>query len=71
MPVDKPYITLSGTQAKDTIITWDDGDDIHDSATVSVFASNFVGRYLTFEVSVFPSLNKYFQFFIHKFLRFK
>ncbi|CAO2813460.1 unnamed protein product [Amaranthus hypochondriacus] len=49
VPVDKPYITLSGTQAKDTIITSDDGDDIHNSATVSVFASNFVGRYLTFE----------------------
>ncbi|XP_021731575.1 putative pectinesterase 11 [Chenopodium quinoa] len=49
VPADKPYITLSGKQAKDTIITWADGDHIYDSPTVSVLASNFVGRYLTFE----------------------
>uniref|UniRef100_A0A803LDP9 pectinesterase n=1 Tax=Chenopodium quinoa TaxID=63459 RepID=A0A803LDP9_CHEQI len=41
VPADKPYITLSGKQAKDTIITWADGDHIYDSPTVSVLASNF------------------------------
>ncbi|KMT00424.1 hypothetical protein BVRB_9g217270 [Beta vulgaris subsp. vulgaris] len=49
VPATKPYITLSGNRANDTIITWDAGGHIYDSATVSVFASNFVGRYLTFE----------------------
>ncbi|XP_021864240.1 putative pectinesterase 11 [Spinacia oleracea] len=49
VPADKPYITLSGNQANDTIITWNDGDHIYDNPTVSVLASNFVGRYLTFE----------------------
>ncbi|XP_074278848.1 putative pectinesterase 11 [Silene latifolia] len=49
VPADKPYITLSGTQATDTIITWNDGESIYESPTVSILASDFVGRYLTFE----------------------
>ena len=52
MPADKPYITLSGTQASDTIITWNDGKEIYDSPTLSVLASDFVGRYLTIEASI-------------------
>ncbi|KAK9677853.1 hypothetical protein RND81_11G171500 [Saponaria officinalis] len=51
VPANKPYITLSGTQAIDTIITWNDGDNIYDSPTVSILASDFVGRYLTIENS--------------------
>ncbi|GAB4837896.1 Putative pectinesterase 11 [Ancistrocladus abbreviatus] len=49
VPVDKPYITLSGTQAYNTRIAWDDFGGIFDSPTLSVFASDFVGRYLTIE----------------------
>lgn len=49
IPVDKPFITLSGTQAGNTIITWDDGGEIFSSPTVSVLASDFVGRFLTIQ----------------------
>ncbi|KAL9245002.1 hypothetical protein vseg_018712 [Gypsophila vaccaria] len=49
VPANKPYITLSGTQATNTIITWNDGDNIYDSPTVSILAAEFVGRYLTIE----------------------
>lgn len=51
VPADKPFITLSGTEAKDTIITWNDGgNDLSKSPTVNILASDFVGRYLTFQV---------------------
>ncbi|KAI3877992.1 hypothetical protein MKW92_003972 [Papaver armeniacum] len=50
VPADKPFITLSGMEADTTIITWDDGGDIYQSPTFTVFASNFVGRYLTIQV---------------------
>ncbi|CAH1434954.1 unnamed protein product [Lactuca virosa] len=46
---DKPFITLSGTDANNTIITWNDGGDIFDSPTVSVMASDFIARYLTIQ----------------------
>ncbi|XP_010526612.1 PREDICTED: putative pectinesterase 11 [Tarenaya hassleriana] len=46
---DKPYITLSGTQASNTILTWNDGQDILASPTLTVFASDFVCRFLTIQ----------------------
>ncbi|KAF2290093.1 hypothetical protein GH714_002085 [Hevea brasiliensis] len=49
VPADKPFITLSGTQPSKTIITWSDGGDIFQSPTLSVLASDFVGRYLTIQ----------------------
>ncbi|KAL8166063.1 hypothetical protein V2J09_007562 [Rumex salicifolius] len=51
VPVDKPFITLAGRDANGTVIKWGDNGDIHLSPTVTVFASNFVARYLTFENS--------------------
>lgn len=50
VPADKPFITVSGTKANDTIITWNDGGDIFESPTFSVLASDFIGRYLTIQV---------------------
>jgi pectinesterase len=50
VPADKPFITLSGTQASNTIITWGDTGEIIESGTLSVFASDFVGRFLTIQV---------------------
>ncbi|XP_047322389.1 putative pectinesterase 11 [Impatiens glandulifera] len=47
VPADKPFITLSGTLASNTIITWNEGGNILESATVTVLASDFVCRYLT------------------------
>ncbi|KAG6653294.1 hypothetical protein I3843_05G058500 [Carya illinoinensis] len=49
VPADKPFITLSGTMASNTIITWGDTGKIHDSATLSILASDFVGRYLVIQ----------------------
>ncbi|KAG8655993.1 putative pectinesterase 11 [Manihot esculenta] len=49
VPADKPFITLSGTEASKTIITWSDGGNIFESPTLSVLASDFVGRYLTIQ----------------------
>ncbi|XP_062177225.1 putative pectinesterase 11 [Alnus glutinosa] len=49
VPADKPFITLSGTKTSNTIITWGDTGEIIDSATLSVFASDFVGRFLTIQ----------------------
>ncbi|KAK1326253.1 putative pectinesterase 11 [Acorus calamus] len=48
VPVDKPFITLSGLKANSTIITSSGGGTIW-YATVSILASNFVGRYLTIQ----------------------
>lgn len=50
VPADKPFITLSGTHAKSTIITWNEGWNTMESPTVSVLASDFVGRHLTIQV---------------------
>ncbi|KAI3903171.1 hypothetical protein MKW98_031825 [Papaver atlanticum] len=55
VPADRPFITLSGMEADTTIITWDDGGDIYQSPTFTVFASNFVGRYLTIQNTFGPS----------------
>ncbi|GAB2291270.1 Putative pectinesterase 11 [Dionaea muscipula] len=49
VPADKPYITLSGTKAANTIITWDAAGDILDSPTLTILSSDFVGRYLTIQ----------------------
>lgn len=51
VPENKPLITLSGRNANTTVITWNDGGDIFKSPTLTVFASDFVGRYLTIQVS--------------------
>lgn len=50
VPVDKPFITLSGTNTTGTIITWNDSGDIFQSPTFTVLASDFVGRFLTIQV---------------------
>ncbi|XVE66978.1 hypothetical protein DITRI_Ditri08aG0123300 [Diplodiscus trichospermus] len=49
VPADKPFITLSGTQASNTILTWNESGEIFDSATLTVLASDFVGRSLTIQ----------------------
>ncbi|PON86013.1 Pectinesterase, Tyr active site [Trema orientale] len=49
VPSDKPFITLSGTKSSDTVITWNDSGEIFDSPTLSVLASDFVGRFLTIQ----------------------
>ncbi|XP_074362738.1 putative pectinesterase 11 [Apium graveolens] len=49
VPVDKPYITLSGTKASNTIITRSEAGEIYDSPTLSILAADFVGRYLTIQ----------------------
>ncbi|KAF8022811.1 hypothetical protein BT93_F0353 [Corymbia citriodora subsp. variegata] len=49
VPADKPFVTLSGRSASNTIITGDDSGDIFGSPTVSILASDFVGRYLTIQ----------------------
>ncbi|KAK3424819.1 hypothetical protein EUGRSUZ_F01581 [Eucalyptus grandis] len=49
VPADKPFITLSGKKASSTIVTGDDSGDIFGSPTISVLASDFVGRYLTIQ----------------------
>ncbi|GAB4849159.1 hypothetical protein Ancab_003968 [Ancistrocladus abbreviatus] len=49
VPADKTFITLRGRKNNASVITWDDGGDIHESPTVSVFASNFIGHYLTIQ----------------------
>jgi pectinesterase len=55
VPADKPFITLGGTKASNTIITWGDTGEIIDSATLTVFASDFVARSLTIQVYDMPS----------------
>ncbi|KAJ8641415.1 hypothetical protein MRB53_018109 [Persea americana] len=50
VPAGKPYITLGGTNANSTVITWNmGGSNLVHTPTVSVLASNFVARYLTFQ----------------------
>ncbi|KAK4599795.1 hypothetical protein RGQ29_009724 [Quercus rubra] len=57
VPVDKPFITLSGTNTTGTIITWNDSGDIFQSPTFTVLASDFVGRFLTIQ-NTFGAGNK-------------
>ncbi|KAL3515159.1 hypothetical protein ACH5RR_022061 [Cinchona calisaya] len=49
VPADKPFITMSGTEASNTTITWNDTGEIYDSPTMAILASDFVGRYLTIQ----------------------
>ncbi|KAL5790928.1 hypothetical protein ACOSQ2_005816 [Xanthoceras sorbifolium] len=49
VPADKPFITLSGTQPSNTIITSSDGGEIYETATFTVLATDFVGRFLTIQ----------------------
>ncbi|CAN4093875.1 unnamed protein product [Withania somnifera] len=51
VPVDKPFITISGrkTAVTSTIITGDDYGDIFKSPTFTVLASDFVAQYLTIQ----------------------
>lgn len=55
IPAEKPFIILSGLNASSTIITWNDnaqstGGTFY-SATVTVFASDFIARYITIQNS--------------------
>lgn len=50
VPADKPFITLSGTKAADTVITGSGSGNIYESSTMIVLASDFVARYLTIQV---------------------
>ncbi|KAF8409980.1 hypothetical protein HHK36_002500 [Tetracentron sinense] len=49
VPANKHFITLNGTLATTTIITWSERRDIFDSPTLSVLASDFEGRFLTIQ----------------------
>ncbi|GLJ39179.1 hypothetical protein SUGI_0798620 [Cryptomeria japonica] len=54
IPVDKPYIILSGYNANNTVITWNDNAEAsgtYSCATLTIFASDFVARYITIENS--------------------
>ncbi|XVF36086.1 hypothetical protein REPUB_Repub19eG0028000 [Reevesia pubescens] len=54
VPVDKPFITISGSKPNGTIITWNDGGNIFESPTFTVLASDFVARYLTIQNTLGP-----------------
>ncbi|KXG32951.1 putative pectinesterase 11 [Sorghum bicolor] len=47
--VDKPCITLVGTSASSTIITWNESWVASESPTVSVLASDFIAKRLAFQ----------------------
>lgn len=53
VPADKPFITISGFNPKETVITWDDSGHIFESPTFSVLANDFVARFLTIKVHVY------------------
>eukprot|EP00253_Pinus_taeda_P007511 PITA_07511 len=58
IPAEKPFITLSGLDAKNTVITWNDSAKLckgtYYSATVSVYASDFTARKITIQNSYGP-----------------
>ncbi|TYH18533.1 hypothetical protein ES288_A05G279200v1 [Gossypium darwinii] len=54
VPADKPFITLSGSKPNNTVITGSDNGNIFESATFTVLASDFVGRYLTIQNTYGP-----------------
>eukprot|EP00253_Pinus_taeda_P012270 PITA_12270 len=58
IPAEKPFIILTGTTANNTVITWNDSakstGGTYYSATVSVFASDFMARYITIQNSYGP-----------------
>ncbi|KAF0906742.1 hypothetical protein E2562_012558 [Oryza meyeriana var. granulata] len=47
--VDRPYVTLTGTSASSTVITWNESWVSDESPTVSLLASDFVAKRLTFQ----------------------
>nr|KJB59795.1 hypothetical protein B456_009G272800 [Gossypium raimondii] len=49
VPADKPFITLSGSKPNGTIITGSDSENIFESATFTMLASDFIGQYLTIQ----------------------
>jgi len=49
--VDKPGVTLVGTSASSTVITWNESWVAADSPTVSVLAPDFIAKRLTFQVA--------------------
>ncbi|TYI73506.1 hypothetical protein E1A91_D07G133400v1 [Gossypium mustelinum] len=49
VPANKPFITISGSNPNDTVITWNDSGNIFESPTFSVLASDFVAQYLTIQ----------------------
>ena len=50
--MDKPGVTLVGTSASSTVITWNESWVAADSPTVSVLAPDFIAKRLTFQVRV-------------------
>ncbi|KAK8673938.1 hypothetical protein V6N13_112247 [Hibiscus sabdariffa] len=54
VPANKPFITISGSKANGTIITWNESGEIFESPTFAVLASDFVGRYLTIQNTFGP-----------------
>ena len=56
VPVDKPFITMSGTNAEQTIVTWNQAGWINQTAVFAVWASDFTGRQLTIQVYIYISL---------------
>lgn len=65
VPADKPFITLSGTKASETVITWSESGDIFESPTMTVLASDFVGRYLTIQVRTYIHKDTYIRIYMH------
>ncbi|ONI32632.1 hypothetical protein PRUPE_1G377600 [Prunus persica] len=49
VPADKPFITMSGTNAEQTIVTWNQAGWINQTAVFAVWASDFTGRQLTIQ----------------------
>lgn len=50
VPPNKPFITLTATKPGTTIISWNNHRDIFESPTLTVLASDFIGRFLTIQV---------------------
>lgn len=54
IPKEKPFITLKGSGAKNTVISWNadaqSSGGTYNSGTVTVLASDFKARDITFEV---------------------
>ncbi|XP_021831927.1 putative pectinesterase 11 [Prunus avium] len=49
VPADKPFIKMSGTNAEQTIVTWNQAGWINQTAVFAVWASDFTGRQLTIQ----------------------
>ncbi|XP_039115871.1 LOW QUALITY PROTEIN: putative pectinesterase 11 [Dioscorea cayenensis subsp. rotundata] len=56
VPEDKPWITMSGTNETTTIITWSGPWHTLQNTTVSILASDFVGRNLTIQNTYGPGI---------------